>query len=345
MTQSHERATPEIVGDASRARVLVVVLGTLAMLVVANAVSCIALRRHPVNRSNWLVREKWRLLDAREDADTLILGDSSCSQGVRPDILDRALEAHSLNLCTVGNMLAVNDVWMLGEYIRLHGRPKRVFIIHVYNMWARTADGPTAQLLGKIDRPWGFWNELQPPLDLDLSLRGDVAVSRWFPLYGENTSLLRFVEAPFLGLPRQFAIDPKSGFMKVVTPNPSRVLKDANDHVDELRRQAAQHTPVVSDVNRHALDALRVLAEREHLDVTIMSAPIFAGLWNEPATQQRYRDISAVLHASVGTSPYIRIIDEAPATFSEREMENVDHVVGESAVAYTRWVLDVLRRR
>src|SRR6266481_4586634 len=96
--------TPEIVGDFGRPRVLTLVGGALLFLLVANIGAVFALDRYPVNRSNWLVREKWKLLDRTPSVETLVLGDSSCSQGARPDVLDASLATHTINLCTVGNM-------------------------------------------------------------------------------------------------------------------------------------------------------------------------------------------------------------------------------------------------
>ncbi len=328
--------TPEHVGAFGRRRVLTLVLGMLGFVVLANGAARVALERHPVNRSNWLVREKWRLLDRSAPAETLVLGDSSCSQGVNPAVLDRALATRSRNFCTIGNMLLVGDVWMLTEYLRLHGAPKRVIIVHVYDAWSRTQELVFAQLLGKIERPWGFWNRMDPPVDLDASELEEVAISRWFPLYGESTSLARLAKMPLEGAPPSFELD-DAGFMRVTTPMPARVLQDAALH---RRQLGAISNPVaaLSEINRKALIRLGEIATQYKLDVVIAPAPIYDGLWNDPSIQKHVGLLQEQIQSTLASSR-VRVLVRAPLTFSADQMENVDHIVGDDAVRrYTQWL-------
>jgi hypothetical protein len=337
MDQPH--ITPEIVEDVDRRRVVVLILGLVCFLVVANVTSVVVLEHRPVNRSNWLVREKWRLLDRSPPVDTVVLGDSSCTQAVRPDVLEAELGGHSLNLCTVGNMLAVNDVWMLDEYIRRHGKPKRVLIVHVYHAWNRHVDGAFAQLLGKIDRPWSFWSDMNPRVALSRTRTADVAVSRWLPLYGEHKSLQRHVQTLWSDPPPRFSLHP-TGFMRVETASPARVRRDFENHVRQLADVTA--ATALSEDNRRALVRLRELATLHDLDVAILPAPIYEELWRTPAVQERVRWVHAAIARTLGSSRNIHIVTTPAPTFAANEMENVDHVVGEAAVRYTRWMLTVL---
>ncbi|MEB3357540.1 MAG: hypothetical protein VKK04_12500, partial [Synechococcales bacterium] len=48
----------------------------------------------------FLASYKWNLLtDLKQPADWLVLGDSSCNQGVVPEILSQELGGTALNLC------------------------------------------------------------------------------------------------------------------------------------------------------------------------------------------------------------------------------------------------------
>lgn len=335
MEDLRTRITPEIVGNCEPRRLLMLVLGLVTFLLVANAASVIVLEHYPINRSNWLVREKWRLLDHPRPVDTLVLGDSSCTQAVRPDILEAAIGGRSLNLCTVGNMLVVNDVWMLDEYLQRHGRPSRVVIVHVFHAWNRSVDRGFAQLLGKIERPWMFWSRMKPQVDLDLARLVDVGVSRWLPLYGESRSLRKLL---WNGPPR-FTLDDR-GFMRVDEANPKRVQRDHAQHVAQLA--TVTEASALSDVNRRALFRLRELAETHDLDVTIVPAPIYDELARMPALQERIRWVHGALRKTVGGSHNIRVVTEPAPTFREDEMENVDHVVGAAAVRYTQWLAATL---
>lgn len=331
--------TPEIVGDFGRRPTLRLAGGLIAFLVLLDALALVLLAWRPVNRGNWLVRAKWDLLDRSGPVETLVLGDSSCNQGVMPEVLDETLHTRSLNLCTIGNMLAVNDAWMLDEYISLHGAPKRVVIVHVYDMWSRDSDATFMRLLGKIPRSWGFWKRMTPALDLGVSDLEDIISSKFLPLHAETTSLQQWLTSPGSAMRTRFAIDER-GFMPVSEAAPKRVAQNLLKHERELADLTTEPTPI----NHKALVALDEIARRHHLEVTIALAPMVDELWAKPTMQQHLRGLRQSIRRMLGAGSPVRVLDGKPATFPATQMENVDHVVGDAARRYTEWLAQQLMR-
>jgi len=332
--------TPEVIGDFQRSPTMRLVVGLFAFVALANVAAYLLLEWRPINRGNWLVREKWRLLDRSSPVETLVLGDSSCNQGVRPDVLDARLATRSLNLCTVGNLLAINDAWMLGEYIEKHGAPKRVIIVHVYDMWTRTEDYTFRRLVAKIPRPWGFWNDMDPPLALGVSELEDIVSSRWLPLHAENASVLSWLRAPGRASGTRFAIDER-GFMTVTEAAPHRVTENMRKHLRDLESTA----PWPSEPNRLALRRLDELAKRHGIEITVALAPMFTELWAQPALREHVDRLRTAIRETLGPTSPVRVIDGAPRTFAAAQLENVDHVVGDAAREYTEWLASHITTR
>jgi hypothetical protein len=182
-----------------------------------------------------------------------------------------------------------------------------------------------------------FWSEQNPPLELERPRVIDAAVSRWFPLYGEHKSLRRLLASAWEGRPPKFTMD-ATGFMSVVQANPARVRSDFDHHLRLLAATAPG--PILSADNVRALVRLRELTERYQLDVTIAPAPIFDELWQIPRLRAYMNQLHVELRDAVGS--HVRVVTEPPPTFEAKDMENVDHVVGDAAINYTQWLVSVL---
>lgn len=331
--------TPESVAPATRRRVVVLVVGVLVFAAALNAALLVLLRGHPTNGGHWLIHQKWELLARTGDVDTLVLGDSTCNQGVRPDVWRERFGGTVVNLCTIGDMLAVDDVWMLEEYLRHHAPPRHVVIVHTYDMWQRDANARFAMLLAEVPRRFGFWKDSILPLDVDLGDQALVIAGRWFPLYSDEQNLRLWLSRPSWTYHHHegFHIS-DDGYMAEVNARPAGVRRDADLHRTELGE--AWHA---SEANAQALAALAALATKYHLDVVIAPAPIYDGLWADPQLQRRFGQIQSWIRSAVHAAPTIRVIEGPPITFSADQMTNVDHVIDAAAIVYTRWLVDRVR--
>jgi hypothetical protein len=323
--------TEERVGPAGPLRTLILVVGALATVVVLNWSAERALHRYTTNIGYYLIVSKWELLESqRKPVDWLFLGDSSCNQAVRPDIIAAERGETALNLCTIGDMLAVDDAWMLGRYLREVGKPKHVVIVHVYDMWPRSADRLQQGLMAKIPLGWGFWERMDPPLALAAKHRTDLLLSRYVPLYAENITLGDWAMHPSKMLAKRFRID-QGGYMRNDLARPKEVASDAAGHLRFVRGRKAS----LSAANRAAMGAIVKLSREHGVPVTMAMAPIVSTLWNEPAFRTFHGQIVDGLR-KLGQAAQGRVVLAEPALFSADVMENADHLSHEPAAAYTR---------
>lgn len=332
--------TPERIAPASRRRVWVLVLGTLVFALVANFALLYLVRTHPTNGGHWLIRSKWELLDRAPTVDTLVLGDSTCNQGVRPDVWRETAHSSVLNLCTIGDMLVVNDAWMLEAYLRKHPTIRRVIVIHTFDTWQRDTDSRFAMLLGAVPLRVGFWRDFRVPVDLGVSGQALALAARWFPLYADESSLRMWVTQPRKTWKRHEGFQITSdGFEADPVARPEHV------EVDHRLQKAALAEPWrPSHANARALDTIAHLAAEHGIEVTIAPGPLYEGLWRESEMQKRQVEIRAWLHSVLATST-VQILDDDPPVFAATEMTNADHITSDAAGRYTRWLVARVQQR
>lgn len=331
-----ERANPtgETVAPASAKNVAVVALVAFAVLAVLNVASLTYLRAVPNNRTYWLVEQKWRKLEAlAAPVDWLFLGDSSCNQGVRGDTWQSAMGGTSANVCTVAEMLAVGDAWMLERYIERHGPPKGgAVIVHVYDAWHRPAgDGFRGPLLAQVPLPWGFWNRQSPAVPLTPSDAASVLASKYLPLYSQNATLANLVLTSGWLRPPHFELD-ATGYMAHHEANPEAVKRDAEMHLEFVKKR--KFAP--SEDNIKALLRIRELAEKHRFHIYLATSPLYAELPRDPAWRRYFANVRQALERGTAGSPYLHLVLRSPVTFRADELENVDHVTHEAAATFTQ---------
>jgi len=330
----------ERVGPATTRQVLTLIVAALITLCVANLAASRLLRSHPVNLGYYVVRHKWELLDAQtRPVDWLLLGDSSCNQGLRPDVIRRVTGESALNLCTIADALALSDAWMLDRYVARVGKPKHVLLAHVADMWERGQEEVSAPLLAQIPLPFGFWDETEPRLVLTRDQQWQVWLGVHVPLYADNVSLGVLLKNPgrlLLPLP---PID-RDGYLRVERGSARAVAADA-----EAERARVSHgTAALSDINREALLHIVAVAERQGLDVTIVSAPLLDELWSFEPFRDRTRRVTSQVSGVVRASSHVRVLARDPWLVSVDALDNsVDHVVHRAAERYTEGIMGSLR--
>ena len=330
-------AAPTIVGPpgetlhpTSARRILATAIVALLVTVLIDAAAVVGLDRHPLNHTDQVVRAKWALLRRQTTpVDTLVLGDSTGNYGVVPDILAARLGGTALNLCTVGDLLAVNDAWMLERYIRDVGPPRTVVLVHAFDVWGRTHN-PAA--IAQVPMSFGFWNDVRPVARLSIGEEGEVLLYRYVPLYSQDNTISRLFKSPRMTLARSLDMDP-SGFLRAYRALPDEVLKDSAFQIAQIER--AKGDEPVSAENREALDFLSALAQRHHFDVYVSHSPLYEGLWANARFRQYHDRLDDALLAIAASRPRLRIIPGPPRTFPADRMTNVDHLTEEGARSIT----------
>ena len=234
-TPPYKQLTHEAIQPTNGRAATFTILGTIFFVLVANWAVMWLAETYPYNRGYWLVEQKWEKLEAlTAPVDWLIVGDSTGNQGLVPEVLEERLGGTAVNLNTVGNMAALDDVWMLEAYIEQFGSPDQLLIIHSYDAWHRDVD---PVFVAKTPLPWNSWqNKFAPPLLLTTQEKLNIWLARYFPLYADNVSLSVLIrERVFLQRPilqTRYALQP-NGFMPVETvPASSQLNQDAQLHLD-----------------------------------------------------------------------------------------------------------------
>lgn len=304
--------------------------GAILLIVLCNLFVAPRLLMKSPNLAGWIIGFKWHLLqDRAKAADWLILGDSSCNQGVDPQVMTTELGGDVINLCTIGDMLAVNDAWMLDWHIQHYGPPKAVLMVHVYDVWHRSFE-PVR--MGSV--PLDYWTlrRLNPPVNLQRHDLRNYLETRYFPLYANNLSLQSLLR---VGDPNQPTLSEArevngQGFLAAHESTPDNVRQDSRSHVRWLERTTQTK---ISDDNAKALRQIAALAEQYKFDVYLAPAPVYAGLAGDPSFQKYYAVLERELNAFAGGR--LHLLLDTLATYPAESMQNADHVLADAARDYT----------
>ena len=307
-------------------------LGVLAIILFCNFMVAPRLLVGGRNLAGWIIGHKWRLLLSLEQpVDDLVLGDSSCNQGVNPVILARDLgDQRAVNLCTIGDMLALNDAWMLQTYVERFGAPKRVIIVHVYDIWSRDFDWSR---IGSIPVGLLSLRRLQPGVELKRWQLRSYVESRYFPLYSSNLSLkarLRPGDPGLRNAPGPRRVD-SLGFLADTVAFPDSVEHDLQGHLRFLKDASFALSPD----NERSLARIARLAEEHGFDVYLAAAPVYHKLAEAESFRNYYGEIQQSLAGRAGEGSRMHLVFDQPMTFAADEMQNADHLVRDAADRYT----------
>lgn len=332
---------PEEIQQPVRPREVVsTVLGVIVIVALCNFFVAPRLIEGGRNLAGWIISHKWHLLlRLNRPADDLILGDSSCNQGVNPVVLGSELDGDRvINLCTIGDMLVLNDAWMLETYIKRFGAPKRVILVHVYDIWNRSFDPAR---MGSVPVGLTTLRNLKPPVQLRRWQLRTYLESRYFPLYSRNLSLQARLRAgdPAAGeRPVSRTVD-SLGFLADTVAYPDSVEHDLQGHLRFLNQRSFH----LSSDNHRALDRIATLAREHNFNVYLAMAPMYDSLASHPLFQHYYAAIHQALESFTGPESRIRLVFEQPQVFHATELQNADHVVLEAANRYTRALAAAIR--
>ena len=296
----------------------------------ANIGANLYLKNFPENRGYWLIQQKWSMLmNLKQPVDWLVLGDSSCNQGVIPQVLESEFSGKAINLCTIGDSLVLNSAWMLSQHIKKYGAPKNIILVHVYDIWGREINW---NVTSQTPLSWGYWNKLEPNIKLDFPQQKAVFLNRYVPLYSQNTSLKKILEErDRLFVKKDYQLE-KDGFMKVTKANISNVEYDRQGHLRNIQKSEFSF----SNTNQKSLEAIAELAQKHDINVYLTNSPLDRELYQNPDFQARYKRVQTELGQISDRYNNLHLIMAEPMTFSPEEMENADHLIASAAKSYTK---------
>ncbi len=304
-----------------------VVLAPLLLVLGVNLAVAEVLARHPNNRGNAVTARKWDLLAGlSNEVDTLMVGDSSCNQGLVPEVMAKQLGGRALNLCTTGDSGVVGDAWMVSAYVRRFGAPKRVIVMHAYDVWQRSDDAMRRQawILGQHR---GLFLGEAPELAWSTRERVMLVIGRFVPLYAQPTAARQVLRDPVAALSRPPFVITEDGFMPTRNASPRRVARDARSHA----RSSGRRSFKMPDTTSRALAELTRLSREHAFPLFVIHAPLYEKLWQHRGLRRYHGQVSAQLERALAAAPHAKLLSRTPPMFPAKRMENADHVVGAAA--------------
>jgi hypothetical protein len=338
MNRSDSRQLPkEIMPITTWRKVIPLILLTLAMLILTNLLMIVYLDKNSLNYGYWTIHQKWNLLgDLDSPVDWLILGDSSCSQGVMPEIFKSELNQTAINLCTTGDMGTVDNLWLLEEYIERFGAPKNVLIVHTFDIWHRNFN-PVR--LGQVPRPWKFWEDHSFGTEFmsDKDVRNETFIEHYVPLLSQNKTVRMIIRSTLAGNNNPFKsiwAMTENGFVPAFQPKPEIVLAGEQQQLDFV----SENPFTVSFINNQALQEMAELAERYDFNLYLANSPVFEDLYTNSDYQEYNQSLQSYLQDVANQSTNVQHIASVK-TFPAEQMQNPDHLIVSGAEEYTRWLV------
>jgi hypothetical protein len=335
---SADRLPREVVFSSTPRRLVFDILGTLLVVLFLNLAAYWYLGRYTTNFGYWLIRSKWDMLkELQSPVDWLVLGDSSGNQGIMPEIFAARMGETAINLCTVGDMTTLNDLWMLEYYVKKFGPPKNVLIVHVYDVWHR---GFNPTLLANIPLSWGFWDDFSLVSSLDRPPQQELRIflERYVPIYSQNKTLAGIIRTKILALRNPFSseyhLDP-NGFMPATEPRPERVEEGGRNSIEFV----SQNRFYTSYPNQIAMEKIIELAERYRFNIYLLNGPVYEGLYQNAEFQEYLSGVQQQMDEFARQSEYVHHISTI-LTFPAGQMQSTDHLILSAAQVYTGKVVE-----
>lgn len=332
----------EDIKDRSWGYVAKVVAITLTIVFAANGAAFYYINAWQPNLLYHLVKVKWGLVDKKASTkDWLVLGDSSCNQGVDPDVVYEILQEDALNLCVVGDYLSVGSSWLLDAYIRKNGAPDNILLVYSHRVWDRKE-----QPLNMIEQgPYRFIlnEQLGDTLKYSVLERIKLEAIHYFPLAVHTASIREFLSNPANPVKhKQKYTVHSNGFMEALN-GPS---KDWLQKEYEILEQAKAYRSglEVSPANLSGLKQIYRLADENNIEVYIASAPVYEKRYNNADTKAYFAQIDSFIAHTADTYgwQYIKI---PGAVFSDSYMEDEVHLTYQGARLYTERLFTAIKEQ
>ena len=334
MTIKQDTRAREIPPETTAKNLISLVVWVLGILCLLNLGLVIYFENAMPNYGYSRVRNKWNmLLDLEDPVDWLILGDSSAHHSVVPGIFRESLSESAINLGTIGELMVVNDAWMLETYIEKFGAPKHVVIVRSYFNWG---DGFNISAIEQIPVQWDRLQKFQPSTNFTPVEKSRFFVTRNFPLYSQNLSLGGMIKNPWNLFRAKETEYLKDGFQDGYSANPENVRQQADIFLKGMSQNPKFH---LSEINQKAIEHIGYLGTIYDFDVFIVNGPIYEGLYPTPPFNIYFSQMHHELAQYTARYSKVHFLMGEPMTFPATEMEAAVHVSQTGAYSYTQRII------
>lgn len=325
----------KVTGTTAR-RLAALILGACTIVILANIPA-----RWYLRHFNWtfiVADEKWRLLrELPHGVDWLVLGDSSGMMGVYPPALESAMGGSAVNLCRHSLPVAVEDSWMLQDYIGRLGPPRHLLLVYCYN---GLSDDVSPDGLAPVPLSWGFWRRWQPSLELSWEELFHLYALRTLPVLTYPEQIARPLVTPWNAFQEMNKVVLHAdGYLETMAADPDMVQSLTATHLATLS-QVTRFT----EVNRRGLVTMLDLSKQYGFDVYLAAGPVYEKLAENhdfAACYARLHEDLSKLLARYPNAHYL--MGGHLATFRLQEMQNDVHLTLPAARVYTASLCDAIR--
>ncbi|MFK7932469.1 MAG: hypothetical protein AB8G22_03110 [Saprospiraceae bacterium] len=305
-----------------------VFLQTSLFLLILNGISYSYLQYYNPNKAYALIQKKWKLLQEYPAVDWLIIGDSAGNQGVDPTLFERAKNSSALNLCTIADLLLLNEVWQVETLIQNGKAPKNILLIHTYDIWQRGAI-PTgyASQIPSIPADYPLANYALSPIKKQLM--------NAMPINFQRASLGHILQHPHTWFQRNYQWE-EDGFERIEKADTEEVLRDTEAHLAFVKNNDFK----ISQANETALTALAQSAKENGIQIFFAHAPYYEGLYQNEDFRTYFQQAEQYLQTFCKKNNWAYLADIQ--TFKAEEMENADHITAATAETFTEGILQQL---
>lgn len=319
-----------------RKKILQLIIGTISLFLAFNAVLYIFLINNPHNFSAAIIIEKWNLIQKikGKEISCLLIGDSSGNQGLVTDLFPNPESTY--NLCTIGDFILYDDVLMLKYLIDNQTIPKKIVIVHVYDVWERNLNKEGFQHTPVLN----FSNTSHLDfVSLSKTKQLELFRDKFFPIYSQKETVSQLILNPQTLLFSHYFT--KNGFMPQEEVREKSVLSDVEGH----KKAVFNNTFELSKENEKSFEYLITLIEKYKIPTYIIESPLAQELFDDADYKTYNYSIQEKLKSIAAKSDYLNFIAFDKRTFPASMMQSADHVTKKGAIIYTNNVVEILKNK
>ncbi len=314
--------------------VVSVLLSTVFSL---NLLFLVVIRYNEINDGYQVVKVKWDLACSPQTSSIIFLGDSSGDQGIAPSVVKEEIRCSSLNLCTLGNLLLVDDLWLLESYLEKSPSPQSVVLVHVYDVWHRKS--PNIGALRQIPISTQAWDELTPIVDLGWFWKTSILIDQFIPMYSRRLTLHQFIWHPSELMSERNELEfTEYGFRPCKVNSLEGTIADRENHL----KFVSENNFIPSMINSLAYQKIIEHCKKHNIRLFVASSPLDEKLASDQFFQGYYNELQQWLEKSSNGHPHVTVISEL-FLVPEHELERVDHVTVDAAHRYSRWLAEKIK--
>ena len=277
-----------------------------------------------------ITNTKWKMLEETKGfSGGVLLGDSTASMCIDPDILASETRMPWINMGTYGDFGVFDDAVMLSRMIETGWDIRAIIVSHSYDAFNRELSGRAlADIPWYLRLPW-----LKLPSMREDKTTFECLLRDLFPVYYRQDSLAHLLKLDPLRLVnwenqiRKGFLDPKD--------ETSNLERDVPSHLKHLRSESARE---ISRSNSQSIVSLIRTAAAHDIPVLFISGPILESVWKAPEYQRAIGAINTFIDTAAADNSSIKSDFLNQAVLPAGNMNRVDHVNSASVPNFTKHV-------